>query len=134
MRKVFLLLSVFLSFSLVTLPAQGEEVSKKSSLKLIKTIEGSIAPKSVRTSNDGIISAHNMMYKHSITIYDAKTFELLKTIPDSVSLKDYGFSKSSSLFRGAPVEGSFSPDGKYFYVSNYAMYGPGYKKEGTDTC
>ena len=134
MRKVFLLLSVFLSFSLVTLPAQGEEVAKKSSLKLIKTIEGSIAPKSVRTSNDGIISAHNMMYKHSITIYDAKTFELQKTIPDSVSLKDFGFSKSSSVFKGSPVEGSFSPDGKYLYVSNYSMYGPGYKKEGSDTC
>ena len=134
MRKVFLLLSVFLSFSLVTLPAQGEEVAKKSSLKLIKTIEGSIAPKSVRTSNNGIISAHNMMYKHSVTIYDSKTFELLKTIPDSVSLKEFGFSKSSALFRGAPVEGSFSPDGKYLYVSNYSMYGPGYKKEGSDTC
>ena len=134
MRKVFLFLSLFLSFSLVTLPAQGEEVANKSSMKLIKTIEGSIAPKSVRTSNDGIISAHNMMYKHSITIYDAKTFELLKTIPDSVSLKDYGFSKSSSVFRGSPVEGTFSPDGKYLYVSNYAMYGPGYKKEGSDTC
>jgi YVTN family beta-propeller protein len=134
MRKVFLFLILSLSFSLVALPAQGEEVAKKNPMKLIKTIEGSIAPKSVRTSNDGIISAHNMMYKHSITIYDAKTFELLKTIPDSVSLKDFGFSKSSSVFKGSPVEGSFSPDGKYLYVSNYSMYGPGYKKEGSDTC
>jgi YVTN family beta-propeller protein len=59
---------------------------------------------------------------------------LLKTIPDSVSLKTFGYSKSSTLFKGAPVEGSYSPDGKYLYVTNYAMYGPGFNKEGHDTC
>jgi YVTN family beta-propeller protein len=74
------------------------------------------------------------MYNHSITVYDAKTFELLKTVPDSVSLKNFGYSKSASLFKGAPVEGTYSPDGKYLYVTNYAMYGPGYNKEGHDTC
>ena len=65
---------------------------------------------------------------------DANTFELIKTVPDSVSLKSFGFSNSSSLFKGAPVEGSYSPDGKYLYVTNYAMYGPGFNKEGHDTC
>jgi len=134
MRRIFLFLSLMATIIFVAPPTIAEETANKSSMKLIKTIDGSIAPKSVRASNDGIISAHNMMYKHSVTIYDAKTFELLKTIPDSVSLKDFGFSKSSSIFRGAPVEGSFSPDGKYLYVSNYSMYGPGYKKEGSDTC
>jgi DNA-binding beta-propeller fold protein YncE len=103
-------------------------------MKLIHTINGSIAPKSVRSSADGVISAHNMMYRHSVTVYDAKTFELLHTVSDSVSLKNFGFSKSSGNYKGAPVEGTFSPDGKYLYVSNYAMYGKGYNKEGTDTC
>jgi YVTN family beta-propeller protein len=103
-------------------------------MKLIHTINGSIAPKSVRSSADGVISAHNMMYRHSVTVYDAKTFELLHTVSDSVSLKSFGFSKSSGNYKGAPVEGTFSPDGKYLYVSNYAMYGKGYNKEGTDTC
>ena len=126
--------SFALLFLVTSLPSNASATTDQTKLTLIKTITGAIAPKSVQASNDGLVSAHNMMYKHSITIYDAKTFKLLKTIPDSVSLKDYGFSKSSSLFRGAPVEGSFSPDGKYLYVSNYAMYGPGYKKEGTDTC
>ena len=134
MRKVFLSLSLIASSTFMVNSVSAEEVVSKSSMRLIKTIDGSIAPKSVRASNDGIVSAHNMMYKHSVTIYDSKTFELLKTIPDSVSLKEFGFSKSSSTFRGAPVEGSFSPDGKYLYVSNYSMYGPGYKKEGSDTC
>ena len=75
-----------------------------------------------------------MMYRHSVTVYDANTFELMHTVSDSVSLKDFGYSKNSGTYKGAPVEGTFSPDGKYLYVSNYAMYGKGYNKEGTDTC
>jgi YVTN family beta-propeller protein len=58
----------------------------------------------------------------------------MHTVSDSVSLKDFGYSKNSGTYKGAPVEGTFSPDGKYLYVSNYAMYGKGYNKEGTDTC
>ena len=134
MRNRFLTLILIISLCAISLPAQGEVVSSDTKLKLIKTINGSISPKSVRSSGDGVVSAHNMMYHHSVTIYDAKTFELLKTIPDSVSLKTFGYSKSSTLFKGAPVEGSYSPDGKYLYVTNYAMYGPGFNKEGHDTC
>lgn len=134
MRKHILTIVVVFSLSATAIPAHGETASTVSTMKLLKTINGSISPKSVRSSGDGVISAHNMMYRHSITIYDAKTFELLKTIPDSVSLKSYGFSKSTSTFKGSPVEGTYSPDGKYLYVSNYAMYGPGYNKEGHDTC
>jgi YVTN family beta-propeller protein len=74
------------------------------------------------------------MYRHSVTVYDANAFELMHTVSDSVSLKDFGYSKNSGTYKGAPVEGTFSPDGKYLYVSNYAMYGKGYNKEGTDTC
>ncbi len=128
---------LFIFFALASLcvigaPAQAEVVTP--SMKLIHTINGSIAPKSVRSSGDGVVSAHNMMYRHSVTLYNAKTFELLQTIPDSVALKDFGFSKNSGNYKGAPVEGTFSPDGKYLYVSNYAMYGKGFNKEGTDTC
>jgi YVTN family beta-propeller protein len=129
-RFVFLTL-IFLLCAFVT-PAQSEVVDP--SMKLIHTINGSIAPKSVRSSGDGVVSAHNMMYRHSVTVYDAKTFELLHTVSDSVSLKDFGFSISAGNYKGAPVEGTFSPDGKYLYVSNYAMYGKGFNKEGTDTC
>ena len=132
MRSRFVFLtSIFLLCVAIT-PAQSEIVTP--SMKLIHTINGSIAPKSVRSSADGVVSAHNMMYRHSVTIYDAKSFELLHTVSDSVSLKDFGFSKSAGNYKGAPVEGTFSPDGKYLYVSNYAMYGKGYNREGTDTC
>lgn len=132
MRVRLLACVVIVSLCAPLSTAKGDDVS--GPMVLIKTINGSISPKSVRSSGDGVVSAHNMMYNHSVTIYDAKTFELLKTVPDSVTLKNFGFSKSSSIFKGAPVEGSFSPDGKYLYVTNYAMYGPGYIKEGHDTC
>jgi YVTN family beta-propeller protein len=132
MRSKFFIFTTLLSLSVVGAPAQAEVVTP--SMKLIHTINGSIAPKSVRSSGDGVVSAHNMMYRHSVTVYDAKSFELLQTISDSVSLKDFGFSKNSGKYKGAPVEGTFSPDGKYLYVSNYAMYGKGFNKEGTDIC
>ena len=132
MRSRFVFLtSIFLLCAFVT-PAQSEVVDP--AMKLIHTINGSIAPKSVRSSADGVVSAHNMMYRHSVTVYDAKTFELLHTVSDSVSLKNFGYSNTTGNYKGAPVEGTFSPDGKYLYVSNYAMYGKGYNKEGTDTC
>ena len=132
MRNRLLTFVVISSLCVFATPAQSDVVSSK--MVLMKTINGSISPKSVRSSGDGVVSAHNMMYRHSVTVYDAKTFELLKTVPDSVSLKSFGFSKSSAIFKGAPVEGSFSPDGKFLYVTNYAMYGPGFNKEGHDTC
>ena len=132
MRSKLLISLLLLSLCVIPYPAQAELPAP--SMKLIHTINGSIAPKSVRSSSDGVVSAHNMMYRHSVTVYDAKTFELMRTIPDSVSLKDFGFSKYSGKYKGAPVEGTFSPDGKFLYVSNYAMYGKGFNKEGTDTC
>jgi YVTN family beta-propeller protein len=103
-------------------------------MSLVKTITGNISPKSVRSSGSGLVSAHNMMYRHSVTIYDANTFELVSTVPDSVQLSNYGYSKYSSIYKGSPVEGAYSPDGKYLYVTNYAMYGKGFNREGHDIC
>jgi YVTN family beta-propeller protein len=55
-------------------------------------------------------------------------------VPDSVQLSKYGYSKYSSIYKGSPVEGAYSPDGKYLYVTNYAMYGKGFNREGHDIC
>ena len=132
MRSRFVFLTSIFFLCAFLAPAQSEVVTP--SMKLIHTINGSIAPKSVRSSGDGVVSAHNMMYRHTVTVYDANSFELLHTVSDSVSLKDFGFSKTAGNYKGSPVEGTFSPDGKYLYVSNYAMYGKGFNKEGTDTC
>ena len=134
MRRNLLILAVITSLCALATPAQSEVVSADTKMSLVKTITGTISPKSVRSSGNGLVSAHNMMYNHSVTIYDANTFELLKTVSDSVQLSKFGYSKYSSMYKGAPVEGSYSPDGKYLYVTNYAMYGKGYNREGHDTC
>jgi YVTN family beta-propeller protein len=133
MRK---LLVVTLMFVLAApLNSHGAEtMNSDQKMVLVKTVTGKISPKSVLASQSGLISAHNMMYNHSVTIYNAQTAELIATVPDSVFLADFGFKQFSGLYRGAPVEGAFSPDGKYLYFTNYAMYGKGFTKEGHDTC
>ena len=112
--------------------AEGKNADQK--MVLAKTVGGSISPKSVLASDNGLISAHNMMYRHSVTIYNAGTAELIATVPDSVVLSDFGFTQYSGSYQGEPIEGTFSPDGKYLYFTNYAMYGEGVTKEGHDTC
>ncbi|MCX6439366.1 MAG: YncE family protein [Actinobacteria bacterium] len=134
MRRTFFAVLLITSLCVIATPAQSEVVSADTKMLLVKTITGGISPKSVRSSGSGLVSAHNMMYKHSVTIYDANTFELIKTVSDSVQLSKFGHSKYTSVYKGAPVEGTYSPDGKYLYVTNYAMYGKGFNREGHDTC
>ncbi|MFM6842090.1 MAG: YncE family protein [Candidatus Planktophila sp.] len=133
MRR-FAVVSLFIT--LISLPSSHAEsiLNSDQKLVLIKTIGGTISPKSVLASGTGLVSAQNMMYSHSVTIYDANKAELIATVPDSVALSDYGYSKYSGYYQGAPVEGAYSPDGKYLYFTNYAMYGKGFNKEGHDTC
>jgi YVTN family beta-propeller protein len=102
-------------------------------MRLVKTIRGNISPKSVVASGDGHVIAQNMMYRHSITVYD-RSYRLVKTISDRVDLKALGGPATGGPVRGAPVEAAFSPDARYAYVSNYSMYGPGYAREGSDRC
>ena len=115
-------------------PSYADVLSEMTRLNLEKTITGNIAPKSVRASKTGFVSAHNMMYRHSVTVYGAESLELVSTISDQVNLSEFGVNGYSGLHRGAPVEGAFSPDGKHLYVTNYAMYGKGFNREGADVC
>lgn len=128
------LIVILVALSLISTQVNAETLSSDSKMKLISTITGDISPKSVRASGTGFVSAHNMMYRHSVTIYDAETMTLVKNISDRVDLTKLGFAGYSGTHRGAPVEGAFSPDGKYLYVTNYAMYGKGFNREGTDIC
>lgn len=141
MKRIALLSGVFtLTFALSLQPALSvaqdpvRMPTVDTKLKLHKTIGGAIAPKSVRSSNNGLVAAFNMMYRHTITVYDAKSTRLIKTIEDSVNLREFGYRELSGTHKGAPVEGAFSPDGKYLYSSNYSMYGPKLFREGTDSC
>ncbi|CAB4331052.1 unannotated protein [freshwater metagenome] len=132
LKRVSFLFALTLLIS--SAPVNASAKTEETKLTLIKTIAGSISPKSVQSSNNGLVSAHNMMYRHSVTIYDAETLELKNTVSDSVELSKFGLPKYSGNYRGAPVEGAYSPDGKYLYFTNYAMYGKGFNKEGHDTC
>jgi YVTN family beta-propeller protein len=74
-----------------------------------------------------------MMYRHTMTVYDASG-SLVKTIPDAVDLASFGYPGHAGLSQGAPVEGAVSPDHRFFYVTNYSMYGANFGPEGSDNC
>jgi hypothetical protein len=112
-------------------PVQASNPSD-SKMRLVKTFTGSLSPKSVTASQSGLVSAHNMMYQHSVSIFDSRSLELVTTVKDSVSLSGLGVPGFSGTYKGAPVEGAFSPDSQYLYFTNYAMYGKGLNKEGHD--
>ena len=107
--------------------------SDQRRLTLIRTVTGNIAPKSVVASRAGLVTAQNMMYRHTVTVYDANG-DLIATIPDSVELAAFGIAGHPGMSRGAPVEAAFAPDGKHLYVTNYSMYGEGFGPEGSDSC
>ena len=124
-------------FALVTSaaisPAPASDFAE-SKMKLVKTFTGGLTPKSVAASQTGLVSAHNMMYSHSVSIFDSESLELVRNVKDTVDFASLGISGFSGVHKGSPVEGAYSPDGKYLYFTNYAMYGKGFTKEGTDKC
>jgi YVTN family beta-propeller protein len=134
MKRITTILLALTLVPLTALSSSAEVTNAEQKMVLFSTVNGSIAPKSVLASNNGLVSAHNMMYRHSVTIYDATTTKLVATVSDTVILSDFGFKKYSGSYKGAPVEGAFSPDGKYLYFTNYSMYGKGFTKEGHDKC
>ena len=112
----------------------GGRPSDRSQLTLRAVLTGPISPKSVASSGTGLVLAQNMMYRHTITVYDARRLKLVKTISDAVRLSRLGYPEFPGVDHGAPVEAAFSPDGRYGYVSNYSMYGSGFGPEGSDSC
>lgn len=105
-------------------------------LQLVETITGDISPKSVVAAPTGrLFFAQNMMYRHTVSVYDA-AFDLVATIDDTVTLAEFGLEGHGDdvEHRGAPVEVDFTSDGRFAYVSNYQMHGPGYDNPGHDDC
>jgi DNA-binding beta-propeller fold protein YncE len=108
-------------------------VAAERTLVEVETITGSISPKSVVASQEGLFFAQNMMYRHTITVYD-RNYGLVETIPDSIVLSDFGHDDFPGEYRGSPVEAAFTSDGAYAYVSNYRMYGGGLSTAASDGC
>ena len=104
-----------------------------SALELKKKIRGNIAPKSIVHSGTGLFFAQNMMYRHTITVYD-RQYNLVATIPDKVKSDKLDALKHSGEYHGSPVEAAFSHNGKYAWVSNYQMFGAGFANPGNDSC
>ena len=102
-------------------------------VRTMRMASQSMSPKSIVAGPGGLLVAQNMMYHHSISVFRADG-ALLKTIPDSVTLSDFGITGHPGVSKGAPVEAAFTPDGKAAWVSNYSMYGSGFGPEGLDSC
>jgi YVTN family beta-propeller protein len=129
--KICLLLGVIVSSSFMVL-AQ----SALPTLPLIQNIHGQLSPKSVVHNGDGLFFAQNMMYRHTVNVYNRK-YELVCVIKDDVELKKYGYEEFKGKFKGAPVECAFSHNGKYAWVSNYMMTGGDstqFVRPGCDQC
>lgn len=108
------------------LMAQGD-------LVLQKTIRGDIRPKSISHNGQGLFFAQNMMYRHSVTVYN-RDMELVETVHDAIRFADYNLTGYTGRHEGAPVEATFSEAGKYAWVSNFKMYGKGFDNPGGDQC
>jgi YVTN family beta-propeller protein len=80
------------------------------------------------------VFAQNMMYQHTMTVYDAASGALVKTIPDGVDLAQFGFTGHPGISRGAPVEAAVDHAHRYMFASNYSMYGANFGPEGSDNC
>ena len=92
-----------------------------------------LQPKSVVIGPDGLVFTQNMMYRHNVAIFD-RDGNPVATVDDTVDLADFGLSDTSLVVRGSPVEAAVTPDGRYVWVSNYKMYGPGYTSVADDEC
>ncbi|RNI21338.1 YncE family protein [Flexivirga caeni] len=108
--------------------------SSGTRLRLIDRFTGGITPKSVDASGHGLVLANNMIYSHSITVYNSWTHKLVKRLPDTIDLAKFGFPDHPGISQGGPVEAAWTKDAKYAYVSNYVMSGPGFKGSAQDEC
>ncbi len=111
----------------------GGAPSDQRRLHLAQVLSGSITPKSVVSSQTGLFFVQNMMYLHTIRVYD-RDFNVVKTIRDAVELSKFGYPQFPGRVRGAPVEVAFTPDHRTAFVSQYAMFGSGFSHPGGDTC
>ncbi len=107
MRRALVAIVATSALSFVAPGVQANETPTStistSKMKVIATINGNIAPKSVASSGTGLVSAHNMMYRHSVTIYDSTKNAITATVADTVRLSDFGYKKYSGSYKGAPV-------------------------------
>jgi len=121
------------STSATTTTTLAHDPADDFALTRVATINGAISPKSVTATGTGLVFAQNMMYRHTMTVYDAGG-ALVKTIPDSVDLAQFGITGHPGISRGAPVESAVDTAHRYVFATNYSMYGANFGPEGSDNC
>lgn len=114
--------------------AEPANPSNLTQLEQIDYITGDITPKSVVANGQGLVIANNMMYSHSMTVYDSTSHDLLETMSDSIDFSEYDINDHPGISQGAPVEAAWTEDGEFAYVSQYTMYGENFGVQGFDDC
>jgi YVTN family beta-propeller protein len=99
----------------------------------VDELSGDMTPKSVVASGTGLVVAQNMIYTHTVSVFNSNG-KLLETVDDAIVPADFGFPEWDDEVEGGPVEAAFSRDGSQLWVSNYSMYGPGFGSPGDDDC
>ncbi|MFM9150807.1 MAG: hypothetical protein ACKOPU_00815, partial [Candidatus Planktophila sp.] len=68
MRRALVAIAAASALSFLVAPIEATETATStiatSKMKVIATLSGNISPKSVLSSGTGLVSAHNMMYRH----------------------------------------------------------------------
>jgi DNA-binding beta-propeller fold protein YncE len=117
------------STTTTTDPSHGVP-SDQRQLTRLHVITGGLTPKSIIYDGRGQMFAQNMIYSHTINVYD-RSFNRVAQISDAVDLSAFGH---PGLHHGGPVEAAVSADGSHVYVTNYQMYGDGFTHPGDDAC
>jgi YVTN family beta-propeller protein len=125
-RLLRLLVAVILMTSSLPAAHAGAAPVPSQTYERVQRITGALASKSIVASGRGLFIAQNMMYRHTVSVFD-RDGTLVATIPDTMTI-------DGVELRGAPVEAAFSRLGRFAYVSNYWMEGPGFARPGDDVC
>lgn len=113
-------------------PDDGKSSAERTLVDAFTVSDPDLQPKSIVASGDGLFFAQNMMYRHNVAVYD-RSGRKVGVIPDEVDLAAFGIDGGATV-QGSPVEAAFTPDGRYVYVSNYKMFGPGWNPIADDSC
>lgn len=125
--------ALILPLLLLSIGGADSCVSDSSALVRVGRMHGGLSPKSIAWNGHGLFFAQNMMYRHTVAVFNDE-FQRCGTITDRVALDSLGFCDRTGGHRGAPVECVFTADGRYAFVSNYAMEGDGFSNPGCDGC
>lgn len=113
-------------------PPDGRTAAQRS-MRLVHEVTGQLSPKSVVWTGGDLFLAQNMVYLHTIAVYD-RAYQRVALISDAIRLSDFGYPEHEGVFSGGPVEAAVDPSGRYAYVSNYQTDGPGFENPGNDEC